>query len=95
LRQVAEASLKRPWETGNAQSVATAMKAFREAHQDDLLEHSPVLKTDQVEYRAWSKRFAQWLYGTNHISVRYSVDYDGVDIRKLSLGTRGKGSATN
>ncbi len=35
------------------------------------------------------KRFAQWLYGTSHISIRYSIDYDGVDIRKLSPGTRG------
>jgi len=48
-----------------------------------------VSKTDQAEYRAWLKRFAQWLYSTDHISIRYSVDYDGVDIRKLSPGTRG------
>jgi hypothetical protein len=61
---------------------------FRENHQVALLEHSPVPKTDQVEYRAWSKRFAQWLYGTDHITVRYSVDYDGLDIRKLSPGIR-------
>jgi DNA repair exonuclease SbcCD ATPase subunit len=65
------------------------MKSFREAHQDALLEHSPVPKSDQPEYRMWSKRFAQWLYGTDHITVHYSVDYDGVDIRKLSPGTRG------
>ena len=30
-----------------------------------------------------------WLYSTDHIAIRYSVDYDGVDIRKLSPGTRG------
>jgi predicted ATPase len=89
LRQLGDAILKQPWETGDAHAVATAMKVFRENHQDALLEHSPVPKTDQVEYRAWSKRFAQWLYSTDHISVHYSVDYDGLDIRKLSPGTRG------
>ncbi len=32
---------------------------------------------------------ARWLYSTGHIAVHYSVDYDGLDIRKLSPGTRG------
>jgi energy-coupling factor transporter ATP-binding protein EcfA2 len=36
-----------------------------------------------------TRRFAKWLYGTEHIKIQYSVDYDGVDIRKLSPGTRG------
>src|SRR5690606_28773962 len=30
-----------------------------------------------------------WLFGTKHIAVRYEISYDGVDIRKLSPGTRG------
>jgi hypothetical protein len=41
------------------------------------------------EFRAWSKRFAHWLFSTDHISVRYEIGYDGIDIRKLSPGTRG------
>lgn len=45
--------------------------------------------TKEVEFRAWSIRFAQWLFSTDHISIRYGIDYDGVDIRKLSPGTRG------
>jgi hypothetical protein len=32
---------------------------------------------------------AKWLYSTEHIAIHYSIDYDGVDIRKLSPGTRG------
>ena len=35
------------------------------------------------------KRFAQWLFSTDHIAIRYGIDYEGVDIRKLSPGTRG------
>ena len=42
-----------------------------------------------AEFRAWLKRFAQWLFSTDHIAIRYGIDYDGVDIRKLSPGTRG------
>lgn len=45
--------------------------------------------TEQAEFRAWSKRFAQWLFSTNHIDIRYGIEYDGIDIRKLSPGTRG------
>ncbi len=89
LQKLAEIALKNAWESGNSSDVASAMAAFREEHQTDLLEHSPVPRNLPVEYRAWTKRFAQWLYSTKHISVQYSVDYDGVDIRKLSPGTRG------
>jgi hypothetical protein len=34
------------------------------------------------------KQFAQWLFSTDHIIVRYEMSYDGVDIRKLSPGTQ-------
>lgn len=77
------------WETGGSADVVAAMAEFRRLYQKDLLDHSPVAHTDQTEFRAWSKRFAQWLFGTDHISIRYGIEYDGVDIRKLSPGTRG------
>ncbi|MFX8817267.1 hypothetical protein ABTM85_20830, partial [Acinetobacter baumannii] len=32
---------------------------------------------------------AAWLNSTDHISVRYGIQYDGVDIEQLSPGTRG------
>src|ERR1700692_2360389 len=62
---------------------------FRRLYQKDLLDHSPVPQTDQAEFRGWLKRFAQWLFSTDHIAIRYGIDYDGVDIRMLSPGTRG------
>ncbi|TWA75176.1 putative AbiEii toxin of type IV toxin-antitoxin system, partial [Azospirillum brasilense] len=89
LCEAATKALKEPWTSGDAQAVAKAMKAFRDEHQASLLIHAPVEKSDQAEYRAWSRRFAQWLYGTDHIGIQYSVDYSGVDICKLSPGTRG------
>ncbi|MFG1419940.1 AAA family ATPase [Xanthobacter sp. V0B-10] len=89
LLQKANEVLKAAWETGDAAAVRTAMAEFRRLYQKELLDHSPVAHADQVEFRAWSKRFAQWLFSTDHISIRYGIDYDGVDIRKLSPGTRG------
>ena len=89
LGQLAEAALKGPWEIGEPDAVASAMKEFRSDNERELLERSPVPKGDQNDYRTWSKRFAKWLYGTDHITIRYSIDYDGVDIRKLSPGSRG------
>jgi hypothetical protein len=74
LPQLGEAALKAAWETGDTPTVSTAMAKFREDHQADLLAGAPVPKSD---------------YGTDHIKIEYSVDYDGVDIRKLSPGTRG------
>ncbi|OCJ70594.1 phosphotransferase [Agrobacterium tumefaciens] len=89
LVQKANEVLKEAWETGDSAGVRAAMAEFRRLYQKDLLDHSPVAHTDQVEFRAWSKRFAQWLFSTDHLSISYGIDYDGVDIRKLSPGTRG------
>ena len=89
LRQLAHAALKSAWETGDPQTISGAMAKFRAENQEALLDRSPVPKADQADYRAWSKRFAKWLYGSDHIAIRYSIDYDRVDIRKLSPGNRG------
>ena len=89
LLQKAIEVLKVPWETGTSSEVVAAMANFRRLYQKDLLDHSPMAHSEQVEFRAWLKRFAQWLFNTDHIDIRYGVEYDGVDIRKLSPGTRG------
>jgi ABC-type multidrug transport system ATPase subunit len=65
------------------------MKAFRDKYEKTLLNNAPVANADQTNYRAWTRRFAKWLYGTDHISIRYGILYDGIDIHKLSPGTRG------
>lgn len=87
LLQKANEVLKGAWETGDSTDVMAAIAKSRSLYQKDLLDHSPVAHTDQPEFRAWSKRFAQWLFSADHI--RYGIDYDGVVIRKLSPGTRG------
>ena len=89
LLQKANEVLKQAWETGPSAAVVSAMAEFRRLYQKELLDHSPVAHTEQAEFRAWSKRFAQWLFSTDHIDINYGIEYDGVDIRKLSPGTRG------
>ncbi len=82
-------ALKPAWEIGSAAEVQAAITAFMAKYLRDLLTHAPYAPTQQAEFRDWSKQFAHWLYGTDHITVRYEISYDGVDIRKLSPGTRG------
>lgn len=89
LVAVATEALKAAWETGSAADVQSAMTAFIGKYLKDLLAHAPYASTQHSEYRAWLKQFAHWLFGTEHIAVRYEISYDGVDISKLSPGTRG------
>ena len=89
LQQIAEELLNPAWETGSAEDIREAMKRFRSENQNELLSHSRVSKASQEDFRAWLKKFAHWIFDTSHISIQYSIDYDGLDIRKLSPGTRG------
>ena len=84
-----EDRLRTVWETGDAAAVGDAMSDFRTEFLSTLLEHANVTKAKEAEYREWLKRFAKWLYSTDHIRLQYGIDFDGVDIRKLSPGTRG------
>jgi len=89
LYELADEHLRKVWENGTAQEVSEVMQQFRAAHDKILLASSRVAESDPVAHRSWLKAFAKWLYSTDHITVRYSVDYDGTDIRNLSPGTRG------
>ena len=89
LLEKANEVLKPVWESGTSADVVAAMGKFRDRYQEDLLDHSPMAHSQQAEFRSWSKLFAQWLFSTKHIVLEYGIAYDGVDIRKLSPGTRG------
>jgi hypothetical protein len=83
LIAAATQALKPAWETGSAGEAQAAMTAFMAKYLRDLLSHAPYVPTQLSEFRAWSKQFAHWLFGTRHITVSYEISYDGVDIRKL------------
>ncbi|MGI2129656.1 TrlF family AAA-like ATPase [Shewanella oncorhynchi] len=84
----AEEMLKPAWEHGNSEEIQAAIKSFVTTYLSDIFAHAPYEK-QQSEYRGWLKRFALWLYGSDHITIRYEILYDETDIRKLSPGTRG------
>ncbi len=81
-------TLQKAWETGTAEQASAAMADFRARYDQDLLEQARGDVSD-ASYRAWLKSFSSWLYSTGHISIQYSINYDGIDITKLSPGTRG------
>lgn len=89
LIALANAQLKPAWEKGDALAIQSAMAAFVITYWKDLVKHASYAPNQKQELRAWSKQFAHWLFSTDHITVGYEIAYDGVDIRKLSPGTRG------
>jgi hypothetical protein len=89
LIKLAQSDLQPKWESGSAKDIRNAMSQFIAKYTNDLVAHAPVVPTQQEDFRTWSKRFAHWLFSTSHISIRYEIAYDGIDIRKLSPGTRG------
>jgi energy-coupling factor transporter ATP-binding protein EcfA2 len=90
LKAAATTSLLPFWQKGSPSDVAQAMTKFRHENDAKFLEHAPVrTSTSDEEYRRWNKDLAQWLYSTDHIYLRYKVEYNGVEIETLSPGTRG------
>lgn len=89
LLEACRKSLLREWQVGSSQEVADAMAAFRAEHDRGFLDQSSVDRADKAAFSTWLARLSGWLYGTSHIKVAYSVQYDGVNIEQLSPGTRG------
>lgn len=89
IKAWAETNMRTAWETGDATAIEQALQHFADEWQDELISVANVPKLDVVIYRGWLRRFAKWLYSTDHIQLRYGVEYEGTDITKLSPGTRG------
>lgn len=89
IKTWAEAHMRGAWEKGDASAIEKALQLFADEWQDELVSVANVSKTDMAAYRIWLRKFAKWLYGTEHLRLEYGVEYDGTDITKLSPGTRG------
>lgn len=85
LLRSARTGLMAAWANGDAAQAATALLDFVKANEAALRTHMP----ESVEFRAWARKISDWLYSTDHITVGYGLQYDGVDIEQLSPGTRG------
>jgi hypothetical protein len=76
LRKRAEEYLLTPWKAGTAADVAKAMDTFRSKFGKDLLASMPPTVKPE-ERNAWNQSVAAWLYGTEHISIQYGIEYEG------------------
>ena len=85
LLRLARAELLAALATGDAAKATTALLIFVKDHEKALQAHMP----ENAEFRAWARSISDWLYSTDHITVGYGLQYDGVDIEQLSPGTRG------
>jgi len=81
LAEIARAELLKAWTRGSAEEVRAAMQAFLEKHASDAM--------DNLAQGSTPLDLGEWLFSTDHISVRYSIQYEGVEIAHLSPGTRG------
>ena len=89
LTDVARQDLLEAWKTGSSTEVAKAMAKFRKRHDEHFLEHAPVRREESARFWQWAANISRWLDDTSHVSIRYGIRYDGVDIEQLSPGTRG------
>ncbi|WP_434572397.1 AAA family ATPase [Pseudomonas sp. Z3-6] len=81
----AKVILMSAWQTGTSAEAAAALLEFVKTNEENLRAHKP----DNVEFREWARQISDWLYSTEHITVGYTLQYDGVEIEQLSPGTRG------
>jgi energy-coupling factor transporter ATP-binding protein EcfA2 len=81
LADTARKSLIPAWKAGTPEDVRSAMEEFIAQHASPALE---ALAQGSTHFE-----FGEWLFSTDHISVRYSIKYEGVEIGNLSPGARG------
>jgi energy-coupling factor transporter ATP-binding protein EcfA2 len=89
LLKTVKAKLLPTWECGSADDIASALAKFRADHDRDFIAEALEDRSNLERFRAWAARLSAWLYSLDHIRIRYSVQYDGVEIEQLSPGTRG------
>lgn len=89
LGRMASEHLVPVWQTGKGSDVAEAIKAFSVQFSDAFRQQGRVGRDDPVAYREWSHNVSRWMYGAQHVSLSYSLEYDGLSIERLSPGSRG------
>jgi len=77
----AAADLDTAWRTKSPSEVRAAMEAFAQKYGNAAVEN---LAQDVT-----LREFADWLFDTDHISIEYGLLYEGVELERLSPGTRG------
>jgi len=84
LSSAARLILAPVWTSGDPEQIGPALEKFIEEFRKP--EHKPrnYLRSD-----ATSRDLLQWLYEIDHIRLTYGLKYNGVEMEKLSPGTKG------
>jgi energy-coupling factor transporter ATP-binding protein EcfA2 len=89
LARLAAEKLGPAWESGDGATVAEAVKSFSAEHSNEFRKQSKVGRDDPAAYREWARNVSRWMYSAGHVSLSYSLEYDGLNIERLSPGSRG------
>lgn len=76
------------WRSGDADAVANALQSFVSENFKELLRAIPASYAGGNETE-WRRRLGDWLFSSDHITIQYGLEYEGVAIERLSPGTRG------
>ncbi|MBJ7610374.1 MAG: ATP-binding protein [Candidatus Dormibacteraeota bacterium] len=89
LANIALQELSSGWQSGDGTAAAEAIRSFSAKHSSDLRQQARSGTEDPVVYREWERSVSRWLYAADHVTLSYSLEYDGLDIGRLSPGSRG------
>jgi ABC-type lipoprotein export system ATPase subunit len=89
FRETVKDHLYQSWLNGSSQAVSEAMTKFISTSYKQMLRLKPPNIQTLADVAQWQQNVAAWLYSTDHISLTYSMEYEGVPIERLSPGTRG------
>ena len=81
LLEVAEEILVPVWRSGNPAEAREAMEKFLTDYGQKAVKN--------LAHDITPQDFGEWVFSTSHISVEYGLQYEGVDLARLSPGTRG------
>ena len=84
LATAARKSLAPAWTCGDPQKIGPAMEEFLAEFRKPVLPARSYLRSDVT-----SMDLLQWLYEVEHLHLSYGLKYNGVELEKLSPGTKG------
>jgi energy-coupling factor transporter ATP-binding protein EcfA2 len=84
LATAARRILAPAWTSGDPQKIGPAMEEFLAEFRKPVLPARSYLRSDVT-----SMDLLQWLYEVEHLHLSYGLKYNGVELEKLSPGTKG------
>jgi putative AbiEii toxin of type IV toxin-antitoxin system/AAA domain-containing protein len=84
LSKAAQQILAPAWSSGDPERIRNAHEGFLEEFKKGEPKHKDYLRSDVTQ-----QALIEWLYDVTQITLDYGLKYNGVDLEKLSPGTKG------